>query len=1513
MASNVRELRAEFVARTDGMRSSLQTLRGDINRIGEDSRRSAGEMGQRFTDASKKLKNVGQNFTKFVTAPLAGAALASTKFSIDQEKSFAKVSTLLTGSASDFEKYKKDIRKASSEMGVSFDDYSESVYGAISAGVEQGEAIKFVAEAAKLAKGGFTENATAVDIMTTAINAYGLEADEATRVSDILVNTQNLGKTTVDELASSMGAVIPVAQGQNVSLEQLSTGYAVLTKNGIATSEAGTYMKSMFGELGKAGSEVDEILREKTGKGFSQLSDEGMNVGEVLQILQGHAEDSGIKMGDLFGSMEAGSAAMVLAGGEGKEFTEILGSMSTSAGATEEAFIKMENTTGEKMGKALNRLKNAGAEIGDKVLPYVADAAEWIGKMVEKFSAIDPQVQLAVGAFAVFAGAIGPVLMIVGSMASGLGAVMTLFGGVAGATTVAGTAAAGAAGSVGLFGTVLGALTGPVGLTIAALAGITAGGVLLYKSMKEDTIPVFDRFGDKVSDATKKALGGFFELSDGASDQLMDLRINGTEITELMADELISKYEDMNTEILEGMKKRHTDELDEMKSIFLNSTALTDEQEEKIIRQREIRNDGRMVTQQHYEDRITEIVEKALIEKRELTDHELASIDSIHKEMNEAAVEYLTDNEMDQKIILERMATYADDMTARQAADVVKNSAKQRDEVVAEKEKTFDEVVAFAIRERDETGTISAKEADDIIAEAKRKRDGAVREAEIMHEDVVEEAKKQAGKHINEVDWETGEILSKWDVYKRDVIQKFKDTNEESLADFKKWGGDYKSWAEDVKEKANETWKKYGDDIVTRFKGFNKDTIDDFKKWGQDYKDWAKDVKEKANKTWKDYGNGVVERFKRTNKDSLDDFKGWADNVKQKATQQKEDVLGLFTDLKNGTIKRFRDLKDGATDRFDELKKNTKDLGKDMLTGLRKTFDDMVSGARRLPGRIGDGIKAMGYKAKDGIKAMGNKMMSGLGTVVNGAIGGVNWVLRKLDVDTQLKYWTPPKYAKGTKKHPGGLAIVNDGVGTNSGEELIQTPDGKTGTVKGKNVMVNLPKGSQVLSATKTKDFLKTIPAYAWGTDAWGGIKSGVSKTWNKAKDIGSSVKNTAMDVFSYLKKPGKFLDIALRALGVEKPTGSGMMAEMAKGGFNKAKDAAVSKVASILKTFGVENSGGPADFGSGFRKTSSYGWRTHPITKKRTFHNGDDYGAASGTPIPNQAAGQVAFAGYHNGRGNYVKIRSGNIDRIYQHNSRNSVRQGDYVPYGKTVGTVGSTGMSTGPHLHYEEWRNGQPIRPGSLKGVQLGKGGKGFGGQEVSVGAKYLSHIIGDGDYMNDWVTHLPKSIINSTMKQGKKAADYMRKYGSPARKYFSHIAEDGDWLNDWATHVPKTVKNPMLTVGKSLSNIQKFEDGGYRIDKEQLAWIADGGWAESVISYDPQKRGKQKAIWEQTGADLGFNNLSGGDNKQVNTLLTRIAQAVESGMILNIDGEDFAEILRDPLTKLQNLDTKIRDEYR
>ena len=111
---------------------------------------------------------------------------------------------------------------------------------------------------------------------------------------------------------------------------------------------------------------------------------------------------------------------------------------------------------------------------------------------------------------------------------------------------------------------------------------------------------------------------------------------------------------------------------------------------------------------------------------------------------------------------------------------------------------------------------------------------------------------------------------------------------------------------------------------------------------------------------------------------------------------------------------------------------------------------------------------------------------------------------------------------------------------------------------------------------------------------------------------------------------------------------------------------------------------------------TSSFGWRRHPILGSLRFHAGIDFGASYGSTIRSAQGGRVIFAGWYGGYGNTVIINhGGGISTLYGHTSKLSVSEGKVVQPGDAIATVGSSGLSTGPHLHFEVRQDGEPVDP--------------------------------------------------------------------------------------------------------------------------------------------------------------------------------------------------------------------------
>ena len=384
------ELR-EAGVNTDNLTGENERLQKSYEKL-----KASQETLQKLDEKQQQIKSsIGQTKAQLagtigVIGGVAAAIYAGpVKSAQEYETALAKVSTIADSSKVPMETMSKEIMALSNTTGLSATALADDVYNAISAGQDTADAVNFVTYSTKLAKAGFAESGQTLDVLTTILNAYGMEASEVGKVSDMLIQTQNKGKVTVAELSSSMGKIIPTAKSNGVALEQITAGYAVMTAKGIAAAETTTYMNSMLNELGKSGTTADKALRAAAGKGFKELMAEGKSLSEVLSILQEDAEKGGKSLADVFGSAEAGKAAVTLLsdGVEGfNEQVENMRNASDGIGATQAAFEKMEETTEAKLEKAKNSLKNLSTVVGQTFLPIIGDVAAAITPVITKVS-----------------------------------------------------------------------------------------------------------------------------------------------------------------------------------------------------------------------------------------------------------------------------------------------------------------------------------------------------------------------------------------------------------------------------------------------------------------------------------------------------------------------------------------------------------------------------------------------------------------------------------------------------------------------------------------------------------------------------------------------------------------------------------------------------------------------------------------------------------------------------------------------------------------------------------------------------------------------------------------------------------------------------------------------------------------------------------------------------------------------------------------------------------------------
>lgn len=328
----------------------------------------------------------------------------------------------------------------------------------------------------------------------------------------------------------------------------------------------------------------------------------------------------------------------------------------------------------------------------------------------------------------------------------------------------------------------------------------------------------------------------------------------------------------------------------------------------------------------------------------------------------------------------------------------------------------------------------------------------------------------------------------------KDVIDdrfgKIMKTVSDTWGNVQKWTSDtWNNAKKTVAEKASDIWNN----VSGRWSDIKKNTKETWDTFSTDVSNKARTAKDNASNRLQELRNNVSDRWNNVKNNTVDKWNEIRDKVSTSANSAKEKASTAFSNLKTSMGSSFDTMKTNASEAFGKITGWANELGEKIGKGL------------------GNGAK----KVKEGAGKIFNGMVGVIGKGVNGVISGINWVLSKVGAgDSALKKWTIPTYAKGTGYHPGGPALVNDGLGSNY-QEAYRTPDGRTGIFPAqRNLMVNLPKGTSVLSGPKTAA-MYGVPAYANGVGEW------LKEKWDGAKEIAS-------DIWSYASNPKKLLNAAI-------------------------------------------------------------------------------------------------------------------------------------------------------------------------------------------------------------------------------------------------------------------------------------------------------------------------------------------------------------------------------------------------
>jgi len=479
-----------------------------FGRIRRNLRGVSGEAEQQ----NRQMQAMGRAVIGFAATRIIQPFRAAMRESREFGKAISEVSTLVDQAAFPMERMGELTQDLAATYGLDAKEQAAALYQTISAGItDAARATDFLNTANKLAIGGVTDVKTAVDGLTTVVNAYAADNVTAAQAADSFFVAIRAGKTNAEELSGAIGRLAPIASSAKISMDEMLASVAAVTTQGISTRESVSGLKAAISNILKPSSDAEKEAK-RLGVAFDAqaLRAKGLVglLGEVMQSSE-FTEDSFTR---LFGSIEGLNAALALTANEGAKVNEVMDAMANKTGATDAAFEKMSETFDFQMKRFRELRRNMQRMFGESLERLLAPVLRVLVKIAEgierAFSAMSPEQRDAiVGVVSALAGlvALGGGIMLISGAISQLGVTL---GGMA--TTLA----------------LLPLIDGPV---LLLLTGMVTGFIAVKKAFDKNVGGMGDAWW-KQTDKIKLAIQGVSEvLRTGQLSEDLERQLGGDE------------------------------------------------------------------------------------------------------------------------------------------------------------------------------------------------------------------------------------------------------------------------------------------------------------------------------------------------------------------------------------------------------------------------------------------------------------------------------------------------------------------------------------------------------------------------------------------------------------------------------------------------------------------------------------------------------------------------------------------------------------------------------------------------------------------------------------------------------------------------------------------------------------------------------------------------------------------------------------------------------------------------
>ena len=468
----------------DALQREIIETENELKRLEEQANQSATAL-QKISATGEKLKDVGSNIEGAgkkllpVTATVTALGTASVKTAADFEAAMSKVAAVSGATGSDLEALSKKAREMGSKTKFSASEAAEAMNYMAMAGWKTEDMLSGIEGVMNLAAASGEDLATTSDIVTDALTAFGLSAQDSGHFADVLAAASSNANTNVSMMGETFKYCAPIAGALGFSVEDTAEAIGLMANAGIKSTQAGTSLRTIMtnlsGEVKICGENIGEVTVATTNADGS-MRDLSDILADCRTAFSGLSESEKAAAAESLVGKNAMSGFLALMNAGEGDIAKLSGAIDNCNGAAQSMADTMNNNLEGQLTILKSQLQELAISFGEILLPAVKKIVGWVQGFIDVLNSLPDGVKETIVTVALIAAALGPVLIIIGKIITAVGTIMTIVPKVVGVIKAVKTA------FLALHATML---ANPIVLIIAAIVALVAAFIYLWNNCDE--------------------------------------------------------------------------------------------------------------------------------------------------------------------------------------------------------------------------------------------------------------------------------------------------------------------------------------------------------------------------------------------------------------------------------------------------------------------------------------------------------------------------------------------------------------------------------------------------------------------------------------------------------------------------------------------------------------------------------------------------------------------------------------------------------------------------------------------------------------------------------------------------------------------------------------------------------------------------------------------------------------------------------------------------------------------